>query len=352
MRTHGHGYRSKTRESFLLIALLVAVFAGLTFRSVDAQVVSPLQGGHYSPTLMNIRDMAAPPPGLFVLWYNAMTSSDKFVDRNGNEYKGIRLSDIHPALADVRISAELDAFSSVPALYWASKTELPGGTHYLAGVSWPFVSADASVFTEVGGGIVDTTITTTSGGTVSGFSDLMVSPLGLSWSFDKVDATFLYGFYAPTGKYTLGSTDNVGLGFWTHQFQGFGYLYPAGGKATALMVGLTYELNGKIKDTDVTPGSRFTLEWGISQYFTEQFEVGVHGGHNWQVGDDSGNEVWWDRGVHDRKNTVAFNAAYWPWKERLMLNLKYGLDYSSRQRFENTTWMLNLVFLTDVLTGE
>ena len=336
----------------LVRSLVVAGVLAMTPTFVHAQVVSPLQGGHYSPTLMNIRDMAAPPPGLFVLWYNAMTSSDKFVDRNGNEYKGIRLSDINPALADIRISAELDAFSSVPAIYWASKNELLGGAHYMAGVSWPFVSADASVFTEIGGGVIDTTIAVTAGDKVSGFSDLMVTPVGLSWGFEKWAATLFYGFYAPTGKYDLGSPDNVGLGFWTHQFQGFGYFYPLQGKATALMLGLTYELNGKIKDSEVTPGNRFSLDWGISQYLSEQFEVGVHGGHNWQVGDDSGNGVWWDPGVHDRKNTVAFNAAYWPWKERLMVNLKYGLDYSSRQRFENNTWMLNLVFLTDVLTGE
>jgi hypothetical protein len=32
----------------------------------------------------------------------------------------------------------------------------------------------------------------------------------------RVDLTAGYGFYAPTGRFELGATDNIGLGFWTH----------------------------------------------------------------------------------------------------------------------------------------
>ncbi len=40
-------------------------------------------------------------------------------------------------------------------------------------------------------------------------------------------------------------------------------------------------MNGKIKDRDLTPGNRFSLEYGISQYLSERLGVGVHGAHNW-----------------------------------------------------------------------
>jgi len=101
---------------------------------------------------------------------------------------------------------------------------------------------------------------------------MLVIPVGLSWELERTDLSFFYGFVAPTGTYETGSDANLGLGFWTRQFQGFGYLYPAEGKSTAIMLGLTYELNSKIKDADLTPGNRFSLEWGISQYFSDQFE--------------------------------------------------------------------------------
>jgi len=79
--------------------------------------------------------------------------------------------------------------------------------------------------------------------------------------------------------------------------------------------------------------------------------LGVQGGHNWQIGDDTGGDVYWDPTVHDRKSTLAFSANYWPWKERLSIALKYGFDFGIKQRFKNTTWMLNLVLIPNVLTG-
>jgi hypothetical protein len=174
----------------------------------------------------------------------------------------------------------------------------------------------------------------------------------LCWALTNFDLTFSYGFAAPTGRYNTGADDNVGLGFWTHQFQGYGYYYPSPSKATALMLALTYELNGKIKDADVNPGNRLSLEWGLSQYLTEQFEVTVQGGHNWQISDDSGSDVYWDPSFHDRKNTIAFGGSFWPWPDWLNISLKYAFDFGARGRLEADYWMLNLIFLTNTLTGE
>ena len=342
----------KTKQAKLPIScirLLMAVTSLSIFLlnqfQVQAQVVSPLQGGHYSPGIKNIRDMATPPSGFFVLWYNAYFSSDQYIDRNGNKFNSIQLSQVHPKLPDISVSTNLSGYTSVPAFFWASKSKILGGAKYMAGISPNYISADASIITERSGIIIDTTYTKTISGKNTGLSDLFVAPIGLSWSASKFDFTFLYGFYAPTGKYETGSSDVVGLGFWTHQFQGYTYFYPVAEKSTAIMLGLTYELNGKIKDADVKPGNRFTLEWGLSQYLSERMEVGVHGGHNWQISDDSGDDVYWDRSFYDRKSTIVFNAGYWVWKERLMLNVKYASDYGLRQRFDNNTWMLNLVFV-------
>jgi len=341
-----------THKTWRSVGLVLGVLM-LTAASADpghGQVVSPLQAGHYSPNLQNIRDMSNPPPGLFFLWYNAYFSSDKYFDRNGDEFKSINLSQIFPRLPDIDVNVDVGGVTTVPAVFWASSFEILGGAKYMAGASQSYVSADATILTERPG-IIDTTVTREVTGKNSGFGDLFVVPLGLSWGLEKVDLTLLYGFYAPTGRYETGSSDNLGMGYWTHQFQGYGYFYPMPSKATAVMVGLTYELNGTVKDADVKPGNRFTLEWGLSQFLHERFEVGVHGGHNWQIGDDTGEDVWWDPAVHDRKSVVAFNASFWPWKERVMLNGKYALDYGARQRFQNNYFMLNALFITNVLSG-
>lgn len=331
----------------LILASLMMIFNGLSF----AQVTSPLQSGHYSADLKNIRDLANPPSGFFILWYNAYYYSNKFIDKDGNEFTSIKLSQINPALSDINVNLDINGITSIPAIFWASKFKILGGANYMAGISPSFISSDVSVIAEMKGIILDTTYTRSIDGKVSGFSDIFVAPLGLSWAAEKFDITFLYGFYAPSGKFENESTDNLGLGFWTNQFQVFGYYYPATGKSTAIMLGLTYEFNSKIKDADVKPGNRFTLEWGVSQFFSEQFEVGIEGGHNWQVTDDFGSDVYWNPAVHDRKSTLAFNASYWPWKDRLMLNGKYAFDFDVRQRFKNNFWILNLLFVTNLLTG-
>ena len=338
-------YRGLLRASFLMAGM---VFASLSF----SQTLSPLQGGHYSPTVKNIRDMATPPAGLFILWYNAYAFSDTYIDRNGNEFNRIQLSDIYPQLPDIDVALNLDAFASIPGIFWASPFRFLGGARYMAGVSPNYMVADASIITERGGIVSDTTFIREFAGKNAGFGDLFVAPLILSWELRHFDFTVLYGFAAPTGKYNTGSDDNLGLGFWTHQFQGFTYYYPLPEKATAIMVGLTYELNGKIKDAEAKPGDRFSLEYGISQYLSERFELGIMGAHNWQVSDDSGDDVYWDAGFHDRKSTLDFSAGYWVWRNHLLLSGKYGFDYGIRQRFKNNYVMLNLVYIPNILTGK
>ncbi|MGB5875442.1 MAG: transporter [Bacteroidota bacterium] len=334
------------------IAGLVFVLVSASLTPASAQVISPVQSGHYAPAVINIRDMGYPPSGLFVITYNLFISSDTYIDREGNELKTLSLGQLDPTLPSVDLQIDLNAFSTVPALFWGSSFTLLGGARYLVGVSPSYVTASGTVVSEARGGATDTTIRSVDEATVAGWGDLFVAPLGLSWGFDQFDATFFYGFYAPTGRYATGDDDNMGLGFWTHQVQGYGYYYPIPDHSTAIMLGLTYELNGTVKDADVTPGNRFSLEWGISQYLSEQLEVGVQGGHNWQVSDDTGDDVYWDPSFYDRKSTIAFSLGYWPWKNRLYIAGRYSFDLGIRARFKSNYWSVNLLFLTNALTGE
>ena len=58
-------------------------------------------------------------------------------------------------------------------------------------------------------------------------------------------------------------------------------------QATAFALIPTLELNGKVKDANARPGHRFSLEYGISQYFTSWLEVELVNGHNWQISEDT-----------------------------------------------------------------
>ena len=332
---------------------LLASFLGFLFlaNNVQSQTVSPLQTGHYMTAFTNVRDMGKMSPGLVAIVYDYYAWTNKYVDRNGNKYDEIGLQDLHPALPDVGLTVDANTFAVVPALYWASKFTFLGGANWVVGVVPNYYWADAFFVTEQKGGPIDTTYNQSGSARLSGFGDLFIAPLGLGWGFDHFDATFFYGFTAPTGRYKSGADDNIGMGYWTHQFQGFGYYYPNVDQSTALMLGLTYELNTNTKGEDMNPGNRFSLEWGISQYLSDRFEFSIMGGHNWQVSDDKGSDVYWDPSYHDRKSSLAFSPAYWAVKERLYISAKYMFDFGARQRFLTNGLMLNLIFVTNAMDG-
>ena len=332
------------------LAVSLLVFGSGSVRAQAVSPSSPLQPGHYAPGVINIRDLATPPPGLFVLWYNWFQWSGNYIDRNGNERSSINLSEMDADLRDIDLELDVKGFATVPFVVWSSTFTVLGG-RYIAGISPNFMVADYTVQADPGGPGLDPVGNREIEGNVSGFSDLLVSPVGLSWAVGRFNLSVYYSFIAPTGRYEAGADDNIGLGFWTHQFQGFGYFFPVADQSTAIMAGLTYELNTEIKDVAVNPGNRLSLEWGVSQYLSSSFELGVQGAHNWQITDDSGADVYWDPTVHDRKSTILFSAGFWPWAGRLYVAAKYGFDYGVRQRFKNNHLMLNLVWLTNALDG-
>ena len=339
-------------SAFSILIFTVIVISLLQSESIIAQQVSPFQTGHFMPAFTNVRDFTKMQPGLVLISYNYYGWTDTYVDRNGTEHDKFFLQEINPDLPDVSFSTNLKSISTVPSLFWGSKFTLLGGANYVAGISPSYFWADALIAARQGGGNIDTVYTRNEKVKLSGFADLFVLPFGLSWGWRHFDATFYYGFYAPTGRYETGADDNIGLGFWTHQFQGYGYWYPNKSQATAFMLGLTYELNTKIKGEDVNPGDRFSLEWGFSQYLSERLEISVFGGHNWQISDDTGSEVYWNASYHDRKSTIAFSLAVWAVKDRFYIAGKYMVDYGVRQRFRMQGLMINFIFVTNALDGK
>lgn len=337
------------KKLFLQIVFVFFISMIITIET-KAQAVSPLQTGHYLAAFSNVRDMAAPPPGLFVLWYNYYSVTKSYYDRNGNKFNTIPLNEIDDRLPAVDLDVDLQNFATAPAIFWAANKKI-FGARYMAGVVPVYFWADASILTEAKGGVNDTAFMSSETAKLNGFSDMYVAPVTLSWALNQFDLTVSYGFTAPTGRYETGADDNIGLGFWTHQLQGFGYWYPVEDQSTALMLGATYEITTKVKDTDFNPGNRFTLEWGISQYLSDRLEVAIQGGHNWQVSEDTGEDIFWDPSVKDKKSTIGFNLAYWVWPEHMQITAKYGLDFGLVQRFSTNMFMINLTYVPNILTG-
>ena len=335
------------KPAIWLTVLLVLGF-GLKLK---AQQVSPLQTGHYSTAFSNIRDMGRGAPGLAIVLYNQYSYTNQYADKDGNLFSDIPLDYFFPDAPSVNLNVDLSSFATVPAIFYGLPKSVLGGAQWMIGVVPSYIRADASIITEQRGGVINPDLNQEASAKLTGFGDLYVAPLGLTWSQEHWDYTFYYGFTAPTGRYETGADDNIGLGFWTHQPQAYTYYYPKVDQSSAFMLGLTYEYNTKVKGEDFNPGNRFSLEYGISQYVSERLELGVMGGHNWQISDDKGSDVFWDPSVRDKKSTLAFTAGYWAWSQRLQIVGKYGFDYGVVQRFKTNMFMLNVIFATNALTG-
>jgi hypothetical protein len=266
---------------------LAIAFVALTSQTQAQEkptLVSPLQSGHYLPGFISIRDFADPAPtsGLVVMDYNIGISGNSFTDKNGNKVSQV----MGPEGKPIDLNTDVSGYINNPILLYVSKGKLFGAT-YIGGVSVPYNTVNLNLaYARIG----DINLPHDNGVTaekVAGFSDLNVMPLYLSWGLPQFDITAGYMFYAPTGKYVPGGNDNTGLGYWSNVFQAFTYYYPlktAGkeSKALAVMFAPSYEIIGKIKDSEVKPGNRLDLDYGIDQYFTESLSVGIYGGNTWQ----------------------------------------------------------------------
>jgi hypothetical protein len=111
----------------------------------------------------------------------------------------------------------------------------------------------------------------------TGLSDIFVEPITLSWHQKQVDVSFGYGFWAPSGDYSPSNPVSAGKGFWTHMLTGGITLYPDKTKTWSFSALNRYEFNQEQKDTKITPGQYWTLEWGLAKTLAKKFDLGVAG---------------------------------------------------------------------------
>ena len=330
--------------------LLFIIISLLTYSAATAQRVSAYQAGSYQPGLMNVRDLAPPGAGIVFLDYNYWNNSNSYVDRSGKKVSSLEidLAPIDPSFGKVTLDLDqqVSGYANVPVFFYTSRFKILKA-RYMASINPSYLTSNYRMNIHAS----DTSVTST--GNTGGFGDLSFIPLGLGWSIgNRIDISFFYMVYAPTGRYETGADDNIGKGFWTHQFQVPFYYYFME-KATALFFMPTLEVNGSVKDSDFHAGNRFTIEYGFSQYVTSWLELEVINGHNWQVGDDKGEDFWWkdtQLDARDQTSNVGFGIGVWPWAGRLNIRVKYAMDYGTKQRYKSNFLSASIIFIPNLLT--
>ena len=100
-----------------------------------------------------------------------------------------------------------------------------------------------------------------------------------------------YMFYAtgdmPAGAYDPMRLANIGIGHWAFD-TGFGYTYfdQAAGREASAVLGFTYNFVNPA--TQYQNGVDMHLDWGVSQFLTKQWQVGLVGYLYQEIGCDSG----------------------------------------------------------------
>ena len=311
--------------------------------------------GHFNGGFANIRDYAMPEPGFYGVMYNYFYTTDRLNDRDGNKVNSVTINPGPGPGVTLGVDLDVDVYAVSPVFVWVSNWKIAGAKYgaYIA-PSFASSSVGAALATASGRGLdgsIDSEF---------GVGDMFVQPLWLGWSPKNWDFALGYGFYAPIGRYDTETfalpggasikteaTDNIGLGFWTHQIQGAVSWYPWADKRMAVASALTYEIHSEKDDFDITPGQNLTLNWGISQYLplkkdqTLLLEVGPAGYNSWQITDDSGSDVR-NPDVRDQVHAVGgqLGLTYVPWNAAL--NFHYFYEFASEDRFQGQSIGLNL----------
>ncbi|MDD9301868.1 MAG: transporter [Desulfobacter sp.] len=300
---------------------IMAVLAGISFS------VSAGELGHYMPGVRNVRDFIVPDPGFYYLQYNIYYTSNTYKDRNGKE-----VSSIGP----IKFESQVDSYAVAPVFLWSSSQKILGASY--AAFAQPAIVNTSYTLAALGGGIDESQW---------GFGDLYLKPIWLGWNNIHTSVAIGYGIYAPTGEYSDGAVDNTGLGFLTHEFQASLTVFPWEHKGTAVMVSGTYEIHHDKDGADITPGDRFSLDYGISQYIpvnkeeTLIAELGLSGYSQWQVDNDSGRDVHPLLNVKDEVHALGgqLGLSYVPWNASV--SFRYLKEYDAEARYEGELFSLS-----------
>jgi len=309
----------KTNSLLLAMAGLVMTVTGATV-SADEGGVSFWLPGQYGSLAAT---PAAPGWSLPVIYYHSS------VDANGSREfaKDGRIT--------LGLEADSDLLLMVPTYVF---TDPVWGGQAAISIAGLYGNADASV---------DATLTGPNGGVLSGNEDDSLSAFGdlypsfsVRWN-NGVHNTLAYTMAGvPVGSYKVERLVNIGTNHWSVDIGGgYTYLNTETGREFSAVLGLTY--NFENTDTNYQNGMDMHLDWGASQFVSEQLHIGLVGYFFNQVtGDSESGAVLGDfkSRVYGAGPQVGY--LFKMGKGQAYLNLKGYWDFESKHRPEGwNTWI-------------
>jgi hypothetical protein len=244
---------------------ICAIFAGVS-------TVSAQQKGQWVPGQFELNAGVIPDPGITYVNMPFNYSADQLNGPNGNKVPGI--------------TGNYSFWVDENIVYYVPKHKFLGG-YFMPYLDLNYASG------ELVANFTGLNLNAAGGG--SGFADMYVQPLNMGWHFgDRVDFTAGYGFFAPTGRFTQGASNNVGSGYWGNAITSGTTFYITKNKGTTANLTTVWEIHGEKSGTNITPGQAVTDEWGLGQVLplkkdmSRLLQLGFVGYDQWQVSHNSG----------------------------------------------------------------
>jgi hypothetical protein len=289
----------KTRFVRIVLAVGLAALPGLLQAQPSAQYVPGSEG---------IKGASLPPPGVYARDYNYIYWADQVNNSSGHS--------AGPPNFDAF------TFATIPRVIWITDTKFLGG----------FVGVDALlplVDQHVKAGAFD--------GSTFGIGDLFGEGT-LSWHPKQFDFAIGSGVWAPTGDSGVPPTTRVGAGFWTFMQTAGATWYIDEGKTWAVSALNRYEFNTEQRDTHVTPGDAYTLEWGVSKTLAKVVDLGAVGYYQQQVTSNSGAPA----SSRNRVAAVGPEVSVAFPKQMFFVSLRYNYEFMAESRAQGNAVTLTL----------
>ena len=213
------------------------------------------QKGQWVPGQAGLNAGVLPGPGLTYANLSINYSADTLKDEKGNS---------------IPVQGTYSFWAIESVVYYVPKAKVLGGTFAFQAL----LPIGNGSFTLPAFGV-------DAGG--AGYADTWIQPVTLGWNLKRADTWVAYAFTAPTGRFTSGSTSNVGSGYWGNNLVSGTTFYLTKNKKTTANLATDWEIHCKKSGTNVTPGQAFTMEWGVGQLLpldqkmTRLLQLGVIG---------------------------------------------------------------------------
>lgn len=297
---------------------LVSLFFASLF--VALQASSAQVRGVY-PVGMNATNAGVTPESGF-------TYSNLFVFFSRDEQKG-------PS-GEVLATGQNSIMMDLNTFVWVGKTKITalGGAVFSASATLPI--ANNSLTSDPNGPI--------SGG--GGFADSFYQPLIFGWRRKRMDIRAMYGFLAPTGRFSSTANDNVGSGYWTPVISSGQTIYLTENRATALSTFQMYEFHSVQQGTMIHPGQTFNMDYSLTHAFplssSMQLQLGLVGYGQWQTTDKTGPTITPQQAAnHYKVNGLGFAANTLLPSRKLSMGVKYFHEFECRSTFQGYTLQIS-----------